>query len=320
MIFFEKSVCGVSGLLLLMFYSVAEAVAADTSSSLPGANPWGVRVELGYTHDDNVSRSNESRLTDDILSLNVSKAMVVPLSQHTRVLFSGMIGGDKFRTYTGLGRIFGGVHGDWMYRVSSEFGAPTWAIFGRAVLDQYKSSLRDGSRFSTGVSVRKPLTDRVTLMGALARNVRNSESSVFDTKDTALRMNLDYAVTSRGTLYLSGEHRQGDIVFSMRSDVAGVGVAHQADDVLAGVYFGAPYAGAARTAGGGGAGTGTPYFSYRLSGKTGLVTLGYNFALSSHSSFDLLWRTVRSTPDAQLSYTPPSYTTNQLSLAYLTAF
>ena len=226
---FEKNIFRVGGLLLLTFHATAH------SASLNPANPWGIRMDIGYTYDDNVSRSSESKLSDNIFSLNLSKGAVVPVSEHTRLLFNGLLGAEKFGTHTGLGRAFAGIHGELMYRASGEFSTPTWAIFGRAFADEYQSALRDGYRFSGGVSARKPVTDRVTLIGALARNVRKAESSVFDTKDTALRMNLDYAVTSSGTLYASGEHRRGDIVFSMKSDVTGVGDTHQLDDALTGV-------------------------------------------------------------------------------------
>lgn len=308
---FEKNFFPLCCLLLILALPLP-AQAAIT--------PLGIRFDASYTHDDNVSRSSESKLSDNIFSLNVSKGMTIPISAHTRFALSGLLGAERYATYSGLGRIFGGAQGEFMYRASGEFAATTWALFGRAFVDRYQSALRDGTRFSAGLSARKPVTDRVTFFGAVAKNVRNSKSDVFDTKDTALRMNLDYALTANGTLYIGGEHRRGDIVFSMKSDLA-VGDAHQLDDVLTGMRAaGTPLYGAMHL--GGGSSPVPQYYSYRMQGKILLATLGYNLAFGSQRSLDFSWRRVESTPDlnSAYSYVVSSYTTNQLSIAYLTSF
>ena len=314
---FQKSVFPVCGLLLAILHFTAQAANASGLVS----NPLGIRMDIGYTYDDNVSRSNEAQLPDHIYSLHVSKGMLAPLSDHTRLALNGMLGGERYTTHRGLGRVSVGLDSELMYRASGQFGAPTWSLFARAFRDQYKSTLRDGSRFALGLSVRQPLTDRITLKGAVSRNVRNAEHAVFDTQDTGIRVNLDYSLTSSGTIYVSGEHRRGDIVFSMKSDMA-VGEVRQLDDVLAGVHTaGNPIVGAVHLVGGGvSASTGTQYFDYRMRGKTGLITLGYNHAFGSHSSIDLSWRRIESTPDLQPGYTPPSYISNQISWAYLMIF
>ena len=288
--------------------TTAQATEAltDPATTQADVKPWGIRMDVGYTRDDNVSRSSGGKLSDNMLSLNLGKGAVIPVSEHTRIVFNGLLGGEKFINYNGLGRVFGGVQGEFMYRASGEFSAATWAIFGRAFVDQYQSALRDGSRFSAGLSARKPVTDRITLFGAVAKNVRNGKNSVFDIKDTALRMNVDYELGAYGALYVSAEQRRGDIAFSdQSSSYIGAATAYAVDDVF----------------------TDAPYYAYRMKGKTTLATLGYNMPFGSHNSIDFSWRRVRSVTDSLPGYSiygyttySASYTTNQLSIALLTAF
>ncbi len=280
---------------------------APISYSLPTfTKPLGILVEGGMTYDDNVSRTNvaSDKLHDSSFSVNLSKGLIIPITKHTRMTLSGSLGSEQFRTYTGLGRVSVGAQSEWMYRSSGEFGAPTWALFGRAFADQYESTLRDGSRYAAGLSVRKPLTDRISLFGAWSRNVRNGKNDVFDTRDHALRMNLDYALTAKSTIYVSGESRRGDIVSSGKSSpgLSSIAKASTQDDVF----------------------TNPQYYAYRLQAKTVLTTLGYNLSFGPHDSLDFSWRRVQSTPTQQVNYYgaggSPSYTANQFGVAYLMSF
>ena len=146
------------------------------------------------------------------------------------------------------------------------------------------------------------MTDRINLFGALGYNGRSANSVVFQTADTSLRMNLDYALRSHGTLYLSAEYRDGDIVSTGRSSLENVTVAKVLvqDDAYAGGQF----------------------FSYRFGGTTVLTTLGYNVGLGARDSIDISWRRVESTPNVRPAWatSPNSYVTNQVSASYLMRF
>ncbi len=272
------------------------------SSSL-FANP--VRVEAGYTVDDNVNRARDAadKLGDDIYSVNVSKGMVFPVTTHTRVLVTGFLNGEKLRRYTGLERVSGGVQGEFQYRTSGEFDAPTFGIFGRASLDEYHSELRTGYRSSIGVSVRQSLTDRIDVFGALASNMRHARSDVFDARDYAARFNLDYSLGREGALYLGGEYRRGDTVTSAPAsfaygDIAKVFVQ---DDAYGNRGL----------------------VAYRYEAKTVLWTLGYNRPLGPRDSIDFSWRRAESTPTSSGAtglYSTSRYYANQYSLAYLMRF
>lgn len=283
--------------------STAAAVllgALCAPSILLAAEPLDIRIEAGFTTDDNVTRARGAdRLSDQSYSLNLSKSLDIPVSQHTRLLLLGFLGGEKFRAYTGLSRYFYGIQGEFQYRASGEFGSPIFGAFVRGSKDQYESDLRDGYRYSAGLTVRKPVTDRIHLFGNLAYNVRDGKSIVFDTKDWSARLNLDYALTRSGSVYLGGEYRRGDVVSTaLPSPIAeAIAEADVRDDAFTGIVRQA----------------------YRLKARTALATIGYNLAFGEGQALDVSWRWVQSTPTSAQGNSI-RYFDNQFTVAYLIRF
>jgi uncharacterized protein YhjY with autotransporter beta-barrel domain len=274
------------------------------SYSSASRRPSGWVFTAGYAYDDNVSRASASldQLSDSLYSLAVNKSSSFEVTDNSRITLNGFLDIEKLRTYTGLGRFSAGMQGEYKYRSSGEFGTPTWGLFGRYTADEYESALRDGSRSSVGVTLRKPLTDLINLYTALAENRRSGKSAVFNTYDVSGRASFDYALAAGQTLYLTGEYRQGDIVSSGRSSLAILDISEVLvrDDVF----------------------TSSGFYDYRMKGKTTLWTLGYNLSFGSKDSLDFSLRRVEATPDKSPSFAAPPlrYIDNQYSISYLMAF
>lgn len=267
------------------------------------STPLGIQVDSSYTFDNNVTRGDKTKFVDSSYAVSLRKIAIFPVSDNARALLTGLLDGEKFYRYDGLSRFTGGVQGELQYRRSAEFTAATFGLFARASADQYNSDLRDGRRYSTGISMRQPMTDRLRLFGALAHNRRNGKNAVFDTNDNAVRLNLDYELNPISTIYLGGEYRRGDVV-TTGSGMYSASVSAW-DDAFPNRQL----------------------FSARLDGSTVITTLGYNMGLGSRDSFDFSWRRVHSTIDAAsssglyASSTPASgYISNQFSVAYLVRF
>ena len=226
------------------------------------------------------------------------------LSGTSRLVFSANAGGEKFKRYSGLDRLYANIQGELQYRKSGQFSEPIWGIFVRQGEDWYDSSLRDGYRTSAGFSVRKPLTDKLFFFSALAYNQRDGRSKVFDTKEVSLKANLDYSLSRRQTLYFGLEGRDGDIVSTASPNLAYFDIAKAVvlDDVF----------------------TDTPRFSYKLKAYTGIVTIGYNFALAERVALDLSYRAAYSRPHDQPSSVVTNetidYVDNQVTLSVLIRF
>jgi hypothetical protein len=261
-------------------------------------------MEVGTTWDDNITRAKAGpdARADSIYSINLLKARTFALSESTRFILTGTLGGERFETYPGMGQLNAGLEGVYQYRNSSEFSDATWALFGRLSVMKFQSNLRDGSRAALGVSVSQPLTDRISAFGAATLNRRKANSAVFTTADTSLRMNLDYALHSGATLYFGTEYRVGDMVSTGQATLESVTITKVfvPDDAYPGL----------------------PFFSYQFAGSTVLATLGYNVGLSRKSSLDVSWRWIEATPTQRPSWatSPRSYIANQWGASYLLRF
>jgi hypothetical protein len=260
------------------------------------------RATVDLTWDSNVSRSQgEDRLDDMSADLDLSASLPWPLTQRMRVVFLGNLGAEAFDEFKGLNRTYASVQGEIQYRRSGEFGAPIWGFYLRQGADWYRSALRDGSRTSAGVSVRKPWTDRIFVFGSLYYNVRDARSDIFDTREAGLRGNFDYALRARQTLYLGMELRRGDIVSSARprAQYSAIAEVWGSDNVF----------------------TDRLRYAYRIDALTALLSLGYNAAPGEDTSLDLSYRLASSQPsEKSSSYDAARYTGHQVTAAFLMRF
>jgi hypothetical protein len=298
-----------AGLALLACASAA-AQAAGYSDFLDSIEFRGFRAEASYTSDDNVTRAPAGdALRDRILGARVSAGGVVPLSARTRVAVQGFAGIQKFGTYTGLSNNFIGTQGDFFFRSSGEFSAATYGAFVRMAKEEYESTLRDGYRHAFGLSVLKPMTDRIQLSGALTRNISDGKSTVFDARNTSLRGNADWSLGRWDSVYLGAEYRRGDSVSTVsRSDpIRTLGFVNTATpNIIRDDAF-----------------NDTTRDAYRLKANTLIATLGYNRAFGEGQALDVSWRRAQSSVQnavAPASGSDLSYTVNQISVAYLARF
>lgn len=263
-----------------------------------------IRVEASVTYDSNIARSRGAGnvLSDVIYNVNAGKNFIFPLTENLRATVLGTAGYEGFHRYSGLSRFFLGVDGELQYRPSGEFAAPTFGLFGRAAVDYYDSVLRDGYRYTLGGRVLQPVTDKIDLFAALAYNRRDGKSRVFDNQDYSARLNLDYSLSGKGTLYMGAEYRRGQTVSSARPELAFVDVA---EAIVADDAFNDGRA------------------AYRLKAKTWIATLGYSHGLQEDQSLDFSVRWVQSTALSRPTFPGAGivrYYDTQATVAYLIRF
>ena len=155
---------GIAICLLLMVLAPDHAAYAQP----PGLN---IRGDAGIMFDNNVTRAKDSsdKLSDQSYSFNLSRPFIFPLAEHTRARLTGIVGDESFIYYYRLSRAYIGGQGEYQYRSSAEFSAPTLTLFARIFGEQYQSSLRDGWHYSAGVSMQQPVTDRIQIGRASCR-------------------------------------------------------------------------------------------------------------------------------------------------------
>jgi hypothetical protein len=269
------------------------------------AQPFDFRAEAAYTYDDNVTRSEGvgNVLSDRFYTLSLNAGTSFRPTRNARVVAGVFLGGDGYDKYDGLSRYFGGIQGEIQYRTSGEFDAATFGLFLKGSRDEYNSEVRDGYRYTAGVRVLKPLSDRFDLFAAAAYNRRDGKSAVFDTDDYSARLNFDYRLTRWSTFYLGADYRKGDAVATARPSLALVTIAEAIvrDDAF----------------------TDTERIAYRFKAHAVITTLGYNVAFGERHSLDFSWRWAQVTADDEPGFGTtgrPEYKVNQYSIAYLIRF
>ena len=294
-------------LAALVFAGSTWTTAAQAQSPADGiaAMPLDIAVEASYLYDPNVTRARDTidRRSDQAVSLTARTSPALPVTAHTQLLVDGFAGVERFRRYHDLGRVFAGIQADFEYRPSAAFFAPTLALFGRSSVEHYESALRRGYRYAVGVSIRQPVTDRISLFGALAHNERTAKSRVFEGIDNAVRLGIDWTIGPGGTLYFSGEYVRGDTVSTGTATLQNLDIAKVfvLDDAFAPDQL----------------------FSYRFEARSVLTTLGYNLPLGPKTAIDVSWRRVQATPVERPDFEGAQsqrYLDNQFNIAFLLRF
>jgi hypothetical protein len=277
------------------------ALSADDEFQFP---PLDYRVEASAAYDNNIARSRGAGnvLSDHIYNVNAAASFAHPLTENSRVRVVGTAGYEAFSRYSRLSRFFLSAEGELQYRPSGEFDAPTLSLFGRAAVDFYDSTLRDGYRYNIEGRVLQPVTDLVDFFGAIGYNIRDAKSKVFDLKDWSARANLDYALAQKSTLYVGVEYRYGQSASSALPELAFVDIAQAIvrDDAFDD-------------------GRG----AYRLKARTWIATLGYSVGLREDQSLDFSLRWVQSTALDKPTFAGAGtvrYYDTQASVAYLLRF
>lgn len=286
----------------------AAAVPADGAAKVDSAAPTVPRhqVEAGFLYDDNVTRGRAAgeKRSDQAYMLQATHDWTQPLGRTTRVLLAATAGGEAFGRHHRLGRVYGEGQVTLEYRASGEFTAPTYSLFARVARDEYRSVLRSGWRYTVGATVFKPVTDRLSLLGAVAWDGRHARSTVFSGHRGSARVGLDYALLNAGTLYAGADYRRGDTTASGFRSLANIDIANAFvdDDAFAGHG---------------------DLLTYRLDARTVVATLGYNHGIGAGTAVDVSLRRAVTTPRFAAPFAtgvPDRYVAHQLALSFLWRF
>jgi hypothetical protein len=267
-------------------HSVATLLVGGMLALAPATHALSIDSEIAYTNDDNVTRAQRDSdiLNDQFVSVSAGLTYVGWLNMNHRVIYRGFLRAEIYDKYDGLSNNTAGVNLNYQYRAAGTITAPTYGAFIKAAIAEYDSDLRDSNLYSAGVSWRKPFSDRITFTTILAGNVRDSDSTVFDTKEVSLLANVDYLIGSRWTLYLTLNYLDGDVVSTA---VPGLAVVNAAEAINADDAFG---------------GAAANRFAYRLDAQTNVVTLGTNISFGEQHSLDVSARWADSKATGGISY------------------
>jgi hypothetical protein len=283
------------------------AMGQSCAASLDNPPAWKrppVQASASYTFDNNVTRAlfAADQLSDHVAAADVGTAFTVAEYDHARIAVRAGIDGQAHRDYQQLNLLRASLEADFQYRSSADFDAPTFTVLARASRLAARSVLREGHETEVEASVRRSITDRIALFGAVAWHQRSAGSAVFSGHDRSLRLNLDYRIGLANTLYLGTELRHGDLASTGLPSLESIDIS----SVLV--------RDTAFTAGN--------YYAYRFVARSALANVGINIALGRAGAIDLSWRRVTSQAVDKPSFLDKAsrYGVSTYSLAYLVQF
>lgn len=258
-----------------------------------------IDTELSYTTDNNVTRAQDEAdiRADRVLGVGVGLSLNQPVGTHTRMLSRVFVRGEGFAENTELSNAAAGFGATFQYRTSGHLLAPTFGVFGKVSVAEFRSTIRNSTFYTGGLSLNKNLTDRLITTLILSGTVRDSDSLVFDTREGSVLLNFDYQTRAGSAFYLSYNFLGGDTVSTAMPTLQ---IADAAKAIVADDAFG---------------GAAANRFAYRLHAHTQVVSLGFNFPFSVHHALDLSARYAHADADNNLTYDRTLY-----SIAYLARF
>lgn len=263
-----------------------------------------MQASASYTVDNNVTRAlfAADQLSDHVAAADAGTSLLLADFDRSRINLRLGIDGQVHRNFQQLNLLRASVAADYQYRTSADYDAPTFTVLARATRLAARSVLREGHETDVEASVRRAITDRVALFGAVAWHQRSAGSAVFSGHDRSLRLNADYQLGLATTLYLGAELRHGDLASTGLPSLESIDIS----SVLV-------------------RDTAFPdgnYYAYRFVARSKLATAGINYSLGRAGAIDLSWRRVTSQALDKPSFLDKAsrYGVSTWSLAYLVQF
>ena len=265
-------------------YSIFGVVLLFSQQLSAGSDAF-IDLEATLGGDDNVTRAAGNLDIEGDAFLTLAGTGGYQLYEGSPGVLTGkvLLQANQFARFDGLSNVVAAAKLNYTFTFSSHFGAPWFALDLDYGVMEFKSFLRDSNVFKTSATMGLQIDDATTMRMGLAYKDRDAESSAFDTKNTSLFINMDWAVLQNHIVYVTYKYETGDIFSSSSHPALVVIDAMKGNIVDDDVFPGRK--------------------SYRLNGTTQFVTLGYNWVLDLHSSFDFSARYLESeADDVELKY------------------
>jgi hypothetical protein len=267
-------------------------------------------VELSAGYDDNISKAEteENKIQDNFARLDALLIMDYEISFNKSISLELRLAQQEQQETQLLGRKE--VAGRLIYRWQNSFyyNSPWYQVFSDISIWDFGKQQRDSTVYTQQAMASARLTTRISGSVGGEYKVRDSESRVYDNKQSRAFLHLDYAWSDNLSLYSGYSYLVGDIVTSAQSEYCNGLIAtsvyyllNAAQEVEQDSILNASYCG--------------NWISYRLPATSQVLNLGANYGFDHSSSIDISWLTAGIEADAG-----NSYQRNILQLNYLKAF
>ncbi|MBL6749877.1 MAG: hypothetical protein ISP90_05110 [Nevskia sp.] len=223
---------------------------------------------LGYDSNPANAEAGSTLPATGYASSAVSASLTLRPSPRCALLLRGAFDGQQYFDYVGLSNARESGLVRMFLRPVDGFHAPTLAAWGQLAAQQFGSRMRGGTEYRGGLWLSEQLNTAFRLRAGGYAGERDSSSPVFDGRQQAATLDLDWLIGSAATAYAGYEFRYGDFAESSPTDPAAAAFARAmaADDSL--------FSG------------GMPEVAYRLRGHLQAGTLGLNVPLNGWLALD----------------------------------
>ena len=220
---------------IVMWIPLLLAVVAPAARAMPVVT----LADIAIGNDDNIvsARDGLPRLTEQFLQGGIAAAFSTPLDAGLSLRLQARLDGRVHARNEGLNQFDAGLEGQLLLRPGSGFHTPTLGLSMALGSSQFQSGLRDSLESALRLTLREAVTTRITLHGKLFTSWRGSESTVFDSHFKGGELALDWLAAPALTVTLGYRYQGGDVVSIGRPSASARANARamQMDDVFEGL-------------------------------------------------------------------------------------
>jgi len=239
----------------------------------------GLSGELALGYDDNLANAREGRPRhqDQYALASVAAAAGSALGRGSALQWRLELEAQQFAEVQALSNARASLRARWLYRPDAGFYTPTLGLGAAASLWEFDSGLRDSRLQRFELLLQEQLTSALALQLAARLLQREAAAAVFDGSTRSLALDLDWQPLPRLALYAGAQWQDG-MQLSSAPAAPPFGNRPTADDAFPGET------------------------AFRLEARTRILSLGLNYALSSHLALDLELRRIVARADAGPRY------------------
>lgn len=259
-----------------------------------------INAEVSISQDDNLNRSlaRDAEIQDTFTTASIGLQQSHGLSNIDYISYGAHLKYDHFNEVSGLNNAEASVSGKYNIKPVPGFNKPVYIISADAGVIDSATDIRDTTFFNIGLTLSSWITSTISARTGAAYRIKESDSRVYDARDTRFFINADLSLGTRSTAYATFNYIRGDVVSTLDNTAPEVlEVFNLANQIEPDPTFAADQ------------------IAYRFDSKTRFLVIGWNYALAQKHSLDLSLRNLHSRAGSGVDYD-----TTQMSLSYLLSF
>jgi len=268
-------------LVLIMFISACSQSLADTESN--------INLDVAISHDDNLNISPDDEFAIDSLFASVGASYNLNKKINYKSFFDShlTLKYENYQDTDGLNNTEFSAGIGYNIKPGAGFTKATYILKGDIRVNDYETDIRDRTVYEATGIMSFWVTNTISMRTGLTARMRDSDSTVFDTKDFRLFINADLILNRKSTLYSTLNLLTGDLTSTIDQDDENeeiLDLINQADAIEFDPTFG------------------DNMIAYKVNTDIAALTLGYNYVFSRKQSLDFSARYAIGKADFNVDY------------------